>query len=331
MKIISFDVGIKNLAYCIINTSPVIGCEICVNKWGVINLLEINTPSDNTTVSNNVCNCLVKAKKKNVSDKPCGKKAKYFKGDTFLCETHAKSQTQWLRPSKEFESVYWKKKSVGDVENEWKRLFVNMFSMCQKEKKKKADMITDIVEHYQKHSLAKVEEVKKVSAKEVDLVTVGRSIEKAIRNLGEDLDTLTHVVIENQISPIASRMKTIQGMLAQTFIMLRGDTISVEFVSSSNKLKGFERSQPTPQPTVATVGIAGVKKVYKSNKVDGMKVCRSFLEANTETLGKWTQVLDTSVKKDDLADCFLQGIWYLKTNKIIMYADNLKIKRVTVS
>ena len=31
--------------------------------------------------------------------------------------------------------------------------------------------------------------------------------------------TPTHVIIENQISPIANRMKTIQGMITQYFIM----------------------------------------------------------------------------------------------------------------
>ena len=34
-----------------------------------------------------------------------------------------------------------------------------------------------------------------------------------------DIESITHVFIENQISPIANRMKTIQGMLAQYFIM----------------------------------------------------------------------------------------------------------------
>ena len=33
-------------------------------------------------------------------------------------------------------------------------------------------------------------------------------------------------------------------------------------------------------------------------------------------------------KKDDLADAFLQGIWYLRTHNIIIIADDLKIKLV---
>ena len=35
----------------------------------------------------------------------------------------------------------------------------------------------------------------------------------------DKLKDITHIIIENQISPIATRMKTIQGLLTQYFIM----------------------------------------------------------------------------------------------------------------
>ena len=37
---------------------------------------------------------------------------------------------------------------------------------------------------------------------------------------------------------------------------------------------------------------------------------------------------DKTAKKDDLADCFLQGIYYLKKQNIINYSEDLKIKSV---
>jgi hypothetical protein len=33
-------------------------------------------------------------------------------------------------------------------------------------------------------------------------------------------------------------------------------------------------------------------------------------------------------KKDDLADAFLQGLWFFKQQNIILYADDLNIKLV---
>jgi hypothetical protein len=55
------------------------------------------------------------------------------------------------------------------------------------------------------------------------------------------LSSIDHIVIENQISPIANRMKTLQGMIAQYFIMRGKETIS--FISSANKLKLFSKDK----------------------------------------------------------------------------------------
>ena len=127
------------------------------------------------------------------------------------------------------------------------------------------------------------------------------------------IDKITHVIIENQISPIANRMKTIQGMLTQYFIMKGSQTI--EFISSSNKLKGF--SVEPKEKTDKTD-----KQNYKKHKTDGIQICSLFLD-NNENLKKWKHCL-LNIKKDDYADSFLQGIWYLKNKNVIEY-NNYKI------
>jgi hypothetical protein len=48
------------------------------------------------------------------------------------------------------------------------------------------------------------------------------------------------VLIENQISPIAKRMKDVQVLLTQYFIMKSDETVII-YVSSSNKLKLFSQ------------------------------------------------------------------------------------------
>ena len=67
--------------------------------------------------------------------------------------------------------------------------------------------------------------------------------------LKEYLDTnikeyhIETVLIENQIGTIAIRMKTIQGMLSQYFIM--NNLTKIHFVSSINKLKEFSLKKLT--------------------------------------------------------------------------------------
>ena len=103
------------------------------------------------------------------------------------------------------------------------------------------------------------------------------------------------VIIENQISPIANRMKTIQGMVSQYFIM-RNNCRHIEFISSMNKLKEYNGSN--------------IKINYSDRKKLGIKVCLEILNDNDK------EFFIKHKKKDDLADSFLQGLWYIK-NKLI--------------
>ena len=167
--------------------------------------------------------------------------------------------------------------------------------------------------------------------------------------------TITHIIIENQISPIANRMKTVQGMLAQYFIMKYGATCHIEFISSVNKLKIFDPlgskkknienlGQGTAQGggfaaavqdesigqsapvLVSSQKVGEINPEYKQHKKDGIFYCRGILESNSWLKGH-IELLNTK-KKDDLADCFLQGIWYLIREKRITIAENLKINSV---
>jgi hypothetical protein len=148
---------------------------------------------------------------------------------------------------------------------------------------------------------------KEQNASTLDLITIGRNMKTRL-DLVNNLDEITHVIMENQISPIASRMKTIQGMLAQYFIMKfeSQQSLSIEFVSSSNKLKGLDTGLKT-------------NDTYKQHKIDGVYHCLKFLGQNP-ALKSWETQWENPIfakKKDDLADCFLQGIWYLKHKNII--------------
>ena len=105
-----------------------------------------------------------------------------------------------------------------------------------------------------------------------------------------------YVIIENQISPIANRMKTIQGMIAQYFIMT-GTCQNIEFVSSVNKLKDIETTDKS------------VKMTYSERKKLGISTCLAIIK-DTESYSEWSNYFMSHKKKDDLADSFLQGRWF---------------------
>ena len=93
-------------------------------------------------------------------------------------------------------------------------------------------------------------------------------------------------------------MKTLQGMIMQHFI--ERNIPLVEEVSATNKLKEFLGNQKT---------------TYNERKKKSIEFTRDIL-IKENALTKWCEYFDSHKKKDDLADCFLQGRWYL--NKTLL-------------
>ena len=326
MKIISFDVGIKNMAYCIFTThqneiefSPT---ETEENKtdemysmknrfqivdWNVVSLIEKNEPSI-------YCNCssiaIKKTSKKKLENfftasvdtpKLCCRVAKYKKGNQTFCEKHSKTQTEWRIPESRFKTI--KKMNIENMNTLATELgIINV-------PKKKADVLNLLQGHIKNICLEPVVEKQMKSAGDTDLVSIGKNMKNIFNNVLENHKDITHVLIENQISPLANRMKTVQGMLSQYFIMTY-DTISIEFISSSNKLKMFSTKKAGEQIKEESQGKTQSQK-YKTHKKDGIYHCEKVLENNTWICS--SQWINTDKKKkDDLADCFLQGLWYLQ-------------------
>lgn len=311
MKTISFDIGIKNMAYCVFDCST----NIDILEWKVISLMEEQQ-------TNPICTCKIIPKSKKAEIKPCKKIAKYSKNDQYYCEKHA-NESQYLLPTKENIFTQIKKKKNEDL-IKWGKQHFLFLDIENLEKPSKQFLLDTIQKHLESQCLQPVKKVKNKTASETDLVVIGKNMKKEF-NKNQLFQEVETIIIENQISPIANRMKTIQGMLAQYFIMIN-DNSNIQFISSSNKLKQFvvEGSR-----TINSEEMKDNKKTnpnYKEHKKDGIYYCENILKRN-ENLKSWIDSLDVK-KKDDLADAFLQGLWYFKNKNIITYADDLKINIV---
>lgn len=356
--IISFDIGIKNLAYCIFVIDP--AQKTSILKWNIVNLTQTADVDGN---SHPKCTCM-KAGKKKAPDTVCGKKGAYTDstGTSVFCTVHSKVLsathlntskspkdstvqvpcTSKIIPCKEMSMSTIKSLKLDDL-----KTFCKTHSIAFAESDKKPDICAKAETAIKARTLVPIKSVKK-NANHVHLVEIGKQIRIQMNEILSHI-TVDIVILENQISPIAGRMNTIQGMLAQYFIMRPDISLipKIEFISSSGKLKDYKGTkgpQGPSDPTVpkelkggTTEGCSSTvpkelkepqeKTTYKDHKRDGIAFCRDFMTKN-EGLRTHQEVLETSTKKDDLADCFLQGIYYLKREKLITYSEDLEIKVV---
>ena len=163
-----------------------------------------------------------------------------MKNGVFYCDKHAKISPDYIVPEQRLTLTALKKMKLTELEK-----IVGEFNIPEVSVKMHKKEILEKIEVYLNLKLfQKFDDIKVVKTQNINLIELGRNMTR-ILNKVSGLDNLTHVILENQISTLANRMKTIQGMLAQYFIMRFGDSIIIEFVSSSNKLKCFPKSEET--------------------------------------------------------------------------------------
>ena len=276
MRILSFDVGIKNLAYCYFETN----CNTIID-WAVVDLCD---------------------DKRACSSPTCGKNATFTKNGDFFCNKHAKDFAKdhpWIRVPEVKVSC----ETVTDMSLPKLKVLAAGIGLPLVGPKRSLGELRDFVCEHVTDNL--MESVASRNAKNVDLVEIGVNLDKYFAELFRDDGGLLRpdvVLIENQISPIANRMKTIQGMIAQFFITnFRGAVIPVKFVSSSNKLKDFL----TPEELAAGT-------TYDERKKKGIVVARELVSSHSINSERWLEQFEKHNKKDDLADSLLQGIWYAR-------------------
>lgn len=298
MRILSIDVGIKNLAYCLMETRSTsitqegpYAQDFLIHQWDAVSLC---AP---------VATCAI-----------CAKKAKYTSADGVdsWCGTHAKGSPYKILP-------------IAIKLNKLKSMKVDKLELLAAEQgitiepskasaaEKKAAIVATLLAAFLRPAAT-------VSANDMDPVSLGVAL---VQRFDIDFPTpataFDQVIIENQIGPIANRMKTLQGMLALYFIM-RGQP-NIKCVSSSNKLKEFTPQAPAEAPETVLEASSqaqeaqealSAKSTYSDRKKASVTITQTLLLGDPQQHKAQVTFFATHAKKDDLADCFLQGLWYLR-------------------
>ena len=312
MIIISWDVGIIHLAYCVLEyTEKNNRANINILDWDEINLVE----DDRIKLA-----CCGKLKaKRDQPEQICGKNAIYYFNikdkNIGFCRTHIEQH-----------KLYWS-------ENNTRKLFKQIDTehtctytkrdgaQCGKKCKYKYNG-TETTEyfctaHYKSELSKKIKEfspqaIKNIMVKEYPTSKLQLTLVNKLDKLAEHFAILgvEEVVIENQPSMKNPKMKAIASTLFDYF-MIRGyvdkvhnlDIQLVRFMCPSNKLKVNEDN------TIEVFKANKDKtKKYKLTKALGIQYTKQLLKNNKEQL----EYLDLYKKQDDVCDAYLQGRYYLE-------------------
>jgi hypothetical protein len=283
MKVLSWDVGIINLAYCMIEYHE---NNWKILDWGIINL------TDREKLK--CCNCC-----KNAS---CY--TDISNNEVYYCKKHLPKD---LNPP-EFENYFKENKNTNCVWSTDKNTCI---------KKSKYQTIENVCycSSHSKSIFKRVEDqykIKPIKKKAVSVISIDELKHQLISNLEARKSFLeaNTILIENQPSMKNPKMKAISSTIYDYFLIrgiydkerTKSNITRVKFMSPSNKLKLADEGD-----TKKLVKLKGDDaKTYKLTKSLGIKYCQEMIKP----FENWKTVFNQHKKKDDLADSFLQGMYY---------------------
>lgn len=273
MRLLSFDVGIKNCSYCLFNTEA----ELKIEKWEIIDLTTCN---ENVKIEKPKCDF-------------CKNLSKETKDGKFYCLKHSR-QTNYKKIPNELKCITLSKNKIADI-----LLLMDKYKIIAKNDNKKPlkkQELLDIIDQYTNENYFDYKKTADINAKTIDMTTICNNIKIKFDKIFTE--PINNVIIENQIGPLAIRMHDIQGMITMYFT-IKNPNCAINYISAKNKLK-----IPEIEETMKL-------EMYKDRKKKGIKYCEILLEKVIND-NYWIDEFKSNKKKDDLADCFLQGYWYYK-------------------
>lgn len=309
-KILSWDVGIKNLAYCLIKKEE---NKFKILEWGRFNLADDAQLCQHILRGGNQC-------KNNAKIKIYHDQENIFNNGNCMCvcDKHLEAVKPKLieieqnsPPKKKNKKTPEKiKKTCNECEEDAiYNIDKTEYCWCEKHKK--------IAISFDKKIKTKKITVQNCNKKPVQIIS-----ENMISKLDQNpaFMDVDEVLIENQPALRNPTMKNVASIL-YAYFMIRGMTDKqynstireVKFICPSNKLKVNEKN------TTSILKKTEKKQVYKMTKKLGIKYCEAIIKENE------SDILKTHNKKDDMCDAFLQGFQYLFSPIPTEYFDKLKV------
>ena len=251
MKLVSFDVGLRNLAFCILEGTT--RKDVRILHWDLIDVMAEDAGFDKPL-------CF-----------KCKKTANWSQKEIYACTRHKTSGKTYTKTSLQ-------KKTLDELKTQASPL--NIYGTTKKA------LVDGLYTHYSGHVWKRC--IK--SCKQGSVVDLAPAIAGSLTSRTSIWNGSHKVIFEQQPD---KRMMAVQAMMHMWFVCHGYDA---KGVSAVHKLSNMVTKEDST-------------KTYKGRKKTGIIHASSLVPA------QWKEYLLKHPKKDDLADCFLQGLWFLENTR----------------
>ncbi len=305
MKILSFDVGAIHLAYCLLEIDPDKIPHFNIIEWNVVNLCEFEV------VHKSCCMCSNAPKYTHPIENMsyCVKHSRTIKDIVVAPKmTHKikklnKSQLVndiWMPLLKSLKS---QEQNVFDFIKE--RAFIHFNETAEFK-----DLTKEYLLQFKKDELLfqaqaiiqrftwRTKERKTID--QVTAIQMGKHLKMYMDDIKKEknwCELVDKVMIENQLGNLAVKMMRIQGMITQYFI--DNGIEDIVYVPATKKLGSEFLNGLSENYHVET----GETTTYNERKKMSVSIVGQLMKGM-----KWETYFNEHKKKDDLADCLLQGL-----------------------
>ncbi len=300
MKFLAWDVGIKNLAYSIIDYNIELKTKEIID-WGIVNLMN---EVDEDEHKMKIC-C-----ETNQNGNKCSSKAIFLfqdNPDKGVCKKHNSilkyKFTKFLDLSQTITCSYEiKGKKKGEVKKCSKESIAarksNLnISYCSQHLK--------IIQKTETFEIYDLSNDKKKLVKGLTVLMLAKRLYQHLDNLKNVLLDVDEIIIENQPVLKNPTMKTMQILLYGYFIMngiLKDKVKNIHFFSASKKLEAYD---DVDGKIIGT--LSHLSGQYQVNKKAAILYTLEMIKHSA----KWMGFFNTHSKKDDLADAYLTNCYFI--------------------
>jgi hypothetical protein len=251
MKLVSFDVGLRNLAFCILEGTS--RKDVKILHWDLIDVMAEGAGHGNPK-------CF-----------KCNKPANWKQSEKYACTLHKRAGKACTKKSLQLKTIEELKKEATPL---------NILGTTKK------SLVDGLYAHYASNVWKRC--VK--SCKQGSVVDLAPMISDSLKARTSIWTGSNKVIFEQQPD---KRMMAVQAMMHMWFVC---HGYEAKGVSAIHKLTNM-------------VTIDDATKTYKGRKKTGIVHAAALVPA------QWKDYMLKHPKKDDLADAFLQGLWFMENTK----------------